>query len=532
RALGSKSGAKALAQQQGVPCLPGYFGADQSDEKFTAEATRIGYPVMVKAVAGGGGRGMRLVTEPQQLNAALHSARSEAASSFGSNELLVEKALLAPRHVELQIFADSHGNCIHLGERDCSVQRRHQKIMEESPSPAVDEALRERMGSCAVQLAQAAGYVGAGTVEFLLEGNEFFLMEMNTRLQVEHPVTEAVTGLDLVEWQIHVARGLPLPLQQNEVVFGGHAIEVRLCAEDEHFTPHTGTVQRFVAPTGVRCDHALQDGLVVSPYYDAMLGKLIAHGANRQAAIAQLGLALDQTVLLGLPTNRAFLRACLQHPVFANGDAAIPFLAEHADAIRQTLQHDAQQALPAASIAVHFSASTGAAPALALPFARPLRMRHGDRIYPFTLRELGQGKLSLSYGDTEHAALCQRKAPGQFAVSVDGLRHAVRLVPANGRWHVQVNGTELWLHDATLQPPAGAGAGNAGNELRAPFNGKVIALHFHAGDVVRRGTPLLVVESMKLEHVLAAPRDGVLASVEVATGQQVTPGQVLLRFTP
>ncbi|HEY1101885.1 MAG TPA: biotin carboxylase N-terminal domain-containing protein, partial [Burkholderiaceae bacterium] len=310
RALGSKSSAKQLALAHGVPVLPGYQGEDQRDARFTEEATRIGYPVMVKATAGGGGRGMRLVTAPGQLLAALASARSEARSSFGSDELLIERALLNPRHVEVQVFADAHGHCIHLGERDCSVQRRHQKIIEESPSPAVDAALRARMGQCAVALAQAAGYVGAGTVEFLLDvpaeeavaaapgrpkqgpdprpseaqdkpalgGSEphavgsvgaFFLMEMNTRLQVEHPVTELVTGLDLVAWQIRVARGEALPLAQDQVRFDGHAIEVRLCAEDMDFTPHAGTVQRFVAPEGLRCDHALEGGLVVSPHYDA-----------------------------------------------------------------------------------------------------------------------------------------------------------------------------------------------------------------------------------------------------------------------
>ncbi len=248
RALGSKSSAKQIAQARGVPCLPGYQGEDQSDQRFAAEAQRIGFPVMVKAAAGGGGRGMRLVTQAEQLQAAVQSARSEAQSAFGSGELLLERALLEPRHVEVQVFADTHGQCIHLGERDCSVQRRHQKIIEETPSPAVDAALRERMGRCAVELAQAAGYVGAGTVEFLLEGAEFYLMEMNTRLQVEHPVTEAVTGLDLVEWQLRVAQGEPLPLTQEQVRFQGHAIEVRLCAEDEHFTPHAGTVLHFLPP--------------------------------------------------------------------------------------------------------------------------------------------------------------------------------------------------------------------------------------------------------------------------------------------
>src|SRR5450830_851537 len=339
RALGSKAGAKALALAHGVPCLPGY----------AAEADRIGYPVMVKAVAGGGGRGMRLVQAPAQLAAALASAHSEALAGFGDGRLLIERALLRPRHVELQVFADRHGHVVHLGERDCSVQRRHQKIIEEAPSPAVGPGLRQRMGKCAVALARAAGYVGAGTVEFLLDGDDFYLMEMNTRLQVEHPVTEALTGLDLVDWQLRVARGELLPLRQEQIRFEGHAIEVRLCAEDEHFRPHTGRVLGFAEPPevqhfenpgaqgGLRFDHALEVGTEVSPHYDAMLGKLIAHAPTRDQAIARLRQGLAATVLLGLPSNRAFLSACLDHPVFRAGQALIPFLAEHGDALRAQL---------------------------------------------------------------------------------------------------------------------------------------------------------------------------------------------------
>ena len=336
RALGSKAAAKALAAQHGVPCLPGYAGDDQTEARFAAEAQRIGYPVMVKAVAGGGGRGMRLVQQAAQLPAALASARAEALAGFGHGDLLIERALLDPRHVEVQVFADAHGQVIHLGERDCSVQRRHQKIIEEAPSPAVDAALRERLGQCAVALARAAGYVGAGTVEFLLDGSDFYLMEMNTRLQVEHPVTEALTGLDLVEWQIRVARGGPLPLTQDQVRLQGHAIEVRLCAEDEQFHPHTGRVRHWSSPAAaaaftrapLRFDHAVEAGSEVSPHYDAMLGKLIVHAATRAEAIDQLTVALGELEVLGLPTNRAFLIECLQSEGFRAGAATIPFLAQ------------------------------------------------------------------------------------------------------------------------------------------------------------------------------------------------------------
>ncbi len=509
RTLGSKSAAKALAQARGVPCLPGYHGADQADATFAAEAARIGVPLMVKAAAGGGGRGMRLVTELAQLPRALASARAEAHAAFGSGELLLERALLAPRHVEVQVFADTHGHCIHLGERDCSVQRRHQKIIEETPSPAVSPALRERMGRCAVELAQAAGYVGAGTVEFLLEGDAFYLMEMNTRLQVEHPVTESVTGLDLVEWQLRVARGEPLPLTQQELRFAGHSIEVRLCAEDERFTPHAGTVGRFVPPEGVRFDHALFEGLVVPPYYDSMLGKLVAHAPTRGEAISQLASALDRLVLLGLPVNRALLAACLRHPVFLAGEARIPFLAEHGEALRAE-QAAAERAVCRAAARAAFGAP--AATPLACPFPRPTRLRHrGECI------ELGGGADAGAAGD-------QRPAPVAEAF------HAVALGPRS--WHVQRGAVDLVIEDASFDPPAGAGGAGAGNELRAPFNGKVVAVPVSVGTRVAQGDVLAVVESMKLEHSLSAVRGGVVAAVAVAPGQQVAPGQLLVSLEP
>jgi geranyl-CoA carboxylase alpha subunit len=535
RALGSKSHAKQLAQARGVPCLPGYHGEDQSDERLQAEAARIGFPVMVKAAAGGGGRGMRLVTEASQVLAAVQSARSEAQSTFGSGELLLERALLRPRHVEVQVFADAHGHCLHLGERDCSVQRRHQKIIEETPSPAVDAALRERMGRCAVALAQSAGYVGAGTVEFLVEGGEFFLMEMNTRLQVEHPVTEMVTGLDLVAWQLRVARGEPLPLTQEQVRFAGHAIEVRLCAEDEAFTPHSGMVLHFRAPRAgavdddfppaaravpgflppppgegwgggartpsLRFDHAIFPGLEVPPFYDSMLGKLVVHAPTRTEAIAQLASALDRLQLLGLPTNRAFLAACLRHPVFAAGEALIPFLAEQGDAIREALRAAESGVARAAGVAALFPC--GPAASLAVPFLRPLRLRHRGQIVEAPVREA--------------------ELPAQPVVSV---AHAPR------KFHLQHGAVDLFVEDASFDPPLGGPGASAANELRAPFNGKVIAVRAQPGAAVRKGDTLLVLESMKLEHALAATRDAVVQSLHVEPGQQAATSQVLVRFEP
>ena len=527
RALGSKSAAKALAVAQGVPCLPGYFGDDQSEATFEAEAQRVGFPLMVKAVAGGGGRGMRLVHEAAQLLPALRSARSEALAGFANGDLLIERALLRPRHVEVQVFADAHGRCVHLGERDCSVQRRHQKIVEETPSPAVSPELREQLGRCAVALAQAAGYVGAGTVEFLLEGQEFFLMEMNTRLQVEHPVTEAITGLDLVEWQLRIARGEPLPLAQEQIRFHGHAIEVRLCAEDEHYTPHTGRVRHFAEPpreAGLRFDHALETGGEITPHYDAMLGKLIVHAATRREAIDRLAHALDQTQLLGLPTNRAFLAACLRHPVFHEGGALIPFLAEEGETIRAMLVPP-----PDAVLAAVLAATYGAQPpaaALPCPFARPLRWQHGEQVLDLALHEQGQGALRLTVGE--------RSAQAQVAqgrVVIDGVTWPVVAVPLGaGRWQAQAGAHTIELADLSHAPRERAGGASAARELRAPFNGKLVAVHASPGACVAKGEPLLVIESMKLEHTLAAPRDVAVEAVSVTTGQQVAPGQLLITF--
>ena len=523
RALGSKSSARQIAQAQGVPCLPGYQGEDQSDARFVAEAQRIGFPVMVKAAAGGGGRGMRLVTQAAQLQAAVQSARSEAQSAFGSGELLLERALLEPRHVEIQVLADTRGHCIHLGERDCSVQRRHQKIIEETPSPAVDAALRERMGRCAVELAQAAGYVGAGTVEFLLEAGEFFLMEMNTRLQVEHPVTEAVTGLDLVEWQLRVAQGEPLPLTQEQLRFQGHAIEVRLCAEDEHFTPHTGTVVHFLPPPlgegrgggSLRFDHALFEGLEVPPFYDSMLGKLVVHAPTREDAIDQLAAALDRTQVLGLPTNRRFLAACLRHPQFRAGEALIPFLDHRAGELREALAQEEQLALVPSALAAIYADLGEYGSELPCPFPRPVRLLHRGRVLELQIRELAGGTLQVEQG-------------GQPQFIKPPITARVRM--ESGMWHLQVGPLDLVLEDVSFQPAANAGGGTGANELRAPFNGKVIAVKAQPGSAVARGDTLLVLESMKLEHALAASRDGVVKTVHVEQGQQAATSQVLVTF--
>jgi 3-methylcrotonyl-CoA carboxylase alpha subunit/geranyl-CoA carboxylase alpha subunit len=498
---------------------------------------------MVKAVAGGGGRGMRLVTDMAQLLPALHSARSEALAGFGNGDLLLERALLRPRHIEVQIMADQHDHCIHLGERDCSVQRRHQKIIEESPSPAVTSALRAQLGQAAIALAQSAGYVGAGTVEFLLDeaqdNKPFYLLEMNTRLQVEHLVTEMLTGLDLVEWQLRIARGEPLPLAQADVRLQGHAIEVRLCAEDAHFTPQTGTVQAFTAPEGLRFDHALHVGAVVTPHYDAMLGKLIAHAPTRSQAIAKLCAGLNQTMVLGLPTNRAFLAACLQHPVFRAGEALIPFLSEQADAVRQSL-HATSEARTVATLAVLY-ANQAPAKAMPSPFTRPVRMGLGmvlgEDTLSLNLQELGHGRVRIQTGELTHQA-CVARSAEMLHIDLNGQRWHARAVACRGsahalQWHVQLQGPEnfeLWLTDQSYSAPSTGVSAQASQSLRAPFNGKLIALHVQEGQSVKQGDAMLVIESMKLEHILCAPCDAVVHSLSASVGQQVGPGQVLVQW--
>jgi 3-methylcrotonyl-CoA carboxylase alpha subunit/geranyl-CoA carboxylase alpha subunit len=543
RALGSKAAAKALALAHGVPCLPGYAGADQGQARFVAEAARIGYPVMVKAVAGGGGRGMRLVGDAAQLPAALASARAEALAGFGQGDLLLERALSHPRHVEVQVFADAHGQVIHLGERDCSVQRRHQKIIEEAPSPAVDAALRERLGASAVALAGAAGYVGAGTVEFLLDGEEFFLMEMNTRLQVEHPVTEALTGLDLVEWQIRVARGEPLPLAQHQVRLRGHAIEVRLCAEDERFTPHAGRVLHWRPPKAaafqvapLRLDHAIQAGTEVTPHYDAMLGKLVAHADTREAAIDRLQAALGQLQVLGLPTNRAFLIECVADARFRAGQALISLLATEGERLREALLQKERQS------AVEFAPAAllgGASAPLACRYPVPLRWRHRDQLLAQAAHAQPSGAWAVAHAHGAPRALAvRRRADGALLVRAgDGAEQALHAVcvPTAGegaRWHMQCGAVDWWVDDLSLAPPAGSQAGPAASELRAPFNGKVVRIATQAGQALAAGQTALVIESMKLEHSLSLPADATVAELLVAEGQQVAPGQLLLRLAP
>jgi geranyl-CoA carboxylase alpha subunit len=440
RALASKARVRELAHARGIPCLPGYHGADQSEERLLAAARDIGFPLVVKASAGGG-RGARLVADAAELPAALRSARSEAQSACGSGELLLERALPHPRHIEVQVIADLHGRCLHLGERDCSVQRHHRKLVDEAPAPAVDPPLRERMGHMAVELARSAGHAGVGTVEFLLdEHGRFWLLKMNPRLQVGHAVTEMVSGLDLVEWQLRIACGERLPYRQEHLNLQGHAIAVRLCAEDEAFLPQTGRVQVFHAPPAgesrnggsrLRFEHALYEGAQVLSQDDALLGKLIAHGATREQAIGRLLAGLDALRMLGLPTNRRLLAACLRHPVFAAGEARIDFLEQHGDALRRALAAEEFGAAPEAALALLLP--HGPAAALPSPFPRPWRVRH--------------------HGELLDLPLCEADGVAVPPVQVASVRP--------GRWHLQHGAVDLFLEDASYDPPAGAGGGGA-----------------------------------------------------------------------
>ncbi|MDA1116850.1 MAG: ATP-grasp domain-containing protein [Proteobacteria bacterium] len=471
RALGDKANAKKLAAKAGVPVLPTYEGKPE-------------FPLVIKAIAGGGGRGMRLVRSAQELDAALASAKSEAAHAFGDGRVLLEKALLSPRHVEVQVFADTRGHCIHLGERDCSVQRRHQKLIEESPSPAVDAMLRAKLGAAAIAVARAAGYVGAGTVEFLLdEQGGFWFIEVNARLQVEHPVTEAITGLDLVEWQLRVAAGEPLPLKQEDIRFDGHAIEARLCAEDpcKDFLPQSGRLALWQPANGVRVDHALESGMEVPPYYDSLLAKLVAHGRTRDEAREKLAAALDGTLALGVRTNKSFLAAVLRDTTFAGPGASTSFLTARFAAWKAP---QADESLARGLYAAACAAAAG-------------------------------------YGEWSGWSNMSGTTPPSATSVLDG-----------SMLHFELDGHSYSWRDATMDPPNRAAAGLADGRLTAPMNARVVEVHAKAGDRIAAGGALVVLEAMKMEHTLAAPAALRVTGVYVAKGAQVAPGKLLMEFEP
>jgi geranyl-CoA carboxylase alpha subunit len=527
--MGNKRQSKVRMLAAGVPCVPGYSGEDQSDDTLIREAGDVGFPLMVKAAAGGGGRGMRLVETADDLPAALASARSEAANAFGSDELIMERAILRPRHVEVQVFADAHGNTIHLGERDCSVQRRHQKVIEEAPSPAVDADLRARMGEAAVLAAKDIDYTGAGTVEFLLDADEsFYFMEMNTRLQVEHPVTEMITGLDLVDWQLRVARGEELPLTQDEVIFEGHAIEVRLYAEDptRDFMPQTGIVQLWQpdANEEIRVDHALEEGQEISAFYDPMIAKIAAYGQSRDDARRRLVAGLNDTPLLGIRNNKTWLTACLQHETFADGEATTAFIADHADELLAVDPRPAQ-AVALVLLALRHAPDTGPWTSTGVT-EWPLRVDFGDGetvLIPVEMRNNSSFAVSFSEDHVEHLHL---DADG--LLTRDGQQISAASIIDGDTVYLEFDGVYVSATEILVPDNAGSGGASDGR-LVAPMPGRIVRVA-NVGDTVEEGDIVVVLEAMKMEHEITAPFAGVLSAVNVEADQQVTGRQLLAQI--
>ncbi len=534
KAMGNKACAKEIMRKAGVPCVPGYQGDDQSDAVMLREARRIGFPVMIKAVAGGGGRGMRLVADETAFPDALRSARSEANAAFGDAGVILERAIENPRHVEIQVFGDAFGHAIHLGERDCSVQRRHQKLIEEAPSPAVSAELRERMGAVAVAAVKAINYEGAGTLEFLLDAaGRFYFMEMNTRLQVEHPVTEAITGLDLVELQLRVARGEPLPITQKDVKFAGHAIEVRLCAEDagRDFMPQSGRMLRWLMPEDVRVEHALKSGADISPFYDSMIAKLISHGATRDEARGKLICALEQTVAFGVATNQAFLLACLRHPVVARGQATTAFIEQHRAEL--LAKNDAAAEVAMACLLLYATAPH-AGPwrrgrTLAATFPLPMRLELEGRIHEFEIVRAREGGYVVSDG-ADHRFEIGELESNSMRVHRNGVTEDIEFLRDRDRLYFMHRGRTCAVRDLTLAPPQAAGAAGGDGRVRAAMTGRVVAVLVKPGERVAAGQPVMTLEAMKMEHVHTAAVAGTVAAIDVAEGEQVTTGRIVVEI--
>ncbi len=552
QAMGLKAESKRLMEAAGVPLVPGYHGADQDPALLAAEAARIGYPVLIKASAGGGGKGMRAVLQASDFDAALASCKREAINSFGDDAVLIERYVQKPRHIEIQVFGDSQGDCVYLFERDCSVQRRHQKVLEEAPAPGMTAERRREMGEAAVAAAKAVGYVGAGTVEFIAEQDgRFYFMEMNTRLQVEHPVTEAITGLDLVEWQLRVASGEPLPLKQQELRMQGHAIEARICAEnpDGGFLPATGRldVARWPAHTSfergpVRIDAGVGEGDEISPYYDSMVAKLIVWGEDRAQALARLDAALRDTHIVGLQTNVAFLRRCAATASFAGADLDTGLIERERAALFD--QPGLPLQISAAAVVAHTLAKEAA-----LQSADPWTARDGWRMYGASTR-----RFDLEAAGTHHEVLLSRHHQGgmqltvagrslPFAVNSQGLeshelllgeglaqqRLTVQTYAQGERVAVFAAAGSALLTEVDVIAHAGEGGGEAGR-LTAPMPGKLVSFLAQPGDQVSKGQALAVMEAMKMEHTINAPRDGVVAELLYGIGDQVGDGAELLRL--
>ena len=536
QAMGNKAGAKEIMLKAGVPCVPGYQGADQSDAAMLAEAKKIGFPVMIKAVAGGGGRGMRLVPDAAAFPDLLRSARSEAQSAFGDANVILERAIADPRHIEIQVFGDRHGNAIHLGERDCSVQRRHQKLIEEAPSPAVAPQLRARMGAIAVNAIKSLGYEGAGTLEFLLDATgEFYFMEMNTRLQVEHPVTEAITGLDLVELQLRVAAGEPLGFCQDDITFTGHAIEVRLCSEDaaHDFMPQSGRMALWQMPGDIRVEHALQSGSEIPPFYDSMIAKLVSHGPTRDAARRQLIHGLEQTVAFGVTTNQAFLAACLRHPAFASGEATTAFIDNHRDQL--LAPRSGSEAAEISLAALLLYVSDPCAPpwrpgrTLAATFALSLRIEL-DGIHELEIQRERDGGYVVHRNGGAHRFEIDALGRDNIRFRHNGLTESAKFLRDGAMLYVLYRGITLAIRDLTLAAPAAAAATGSDGKVRAAMNGRVVAVLVQPGERVAAGQPVMTLEAMKMEHVHTAPVAGTISAIDVIEGEQVTTGRIVVEI--
>ncbi|HWD28294.1 MAG TPA: acetyl/propionyl/methylcrotonyl-CoA carboxylase subunit alpha [Rhizomicrobium sp.] len=509
RAMGLKDRAKALMQKAGVPVVPGYLGDDQSTEHLTDAAGRIGYPVLIKAVAGGGGKGMRKVDAASDFASALEGAQREAKAAFGNDTVLIEKYVTRPRHIEVQVFADNHGNAVHLFERDCSLQRRHQKVIEEAPAPGMSEAMRAGIGAAAVKAAKAVNYSGAGTIEFIADASEglradrIWFMEMNTRLQVEHPVTEAITGTDLVEWQLRVAAGETLPKTQDQLAITGHAVEVRLYAEDPQtgFLPSIGTLEHLRFPQGLRVETGVEEGDAVSPFYDPMIAKIIAHAPTREAAAAKLASGLESLEIAGLKTNNAFLIRALKHPDFVAGDIETGFIPRHLEELVPLAVTPPQMLAAAAQFVVDERPRTD----------DPWSAHDGFRLglpRPAQVDFLVEGARE-SVEAKSNAAAVQRLRSGAIAVMRAGETFVVH----------------------PFDPfEAADAAGAPSDRVVTPMPGKIIQLLVKEGDQVAKGQPLAVLEAMKMEHTLSAPAAATVESVGVAIGDQVTDGTVVVRF--
>ena len=553
RAMGSKAAAKALMAQAGVPLVPGYHGDAQDEATLTRAAGEIGFPVLIKASAGGGGRGMRIVETEDALGAAIAGAAREAIAAFGNGRLLIEKYLTRPRHIEIQVFADTHGNTVSLFERDCSIQRRHQKVIEEAPAPGLSPARRAHMGQAAVAAAQAVGYVGAGTVEFIAEGEDFFFMEMNTRLQVEHPVTEMITGLDLVEWQLRVAAGERLPLLQEALGIAGHAIEARIYAEDpaRDFMPSIGRISHLRTPEegpGVRVDSGVGQGDSITPYYDAMIAKLIVHGADRATALRRLRVALAAYEVVGVQTNLDLLRAIAAAPDFAAAELDTGFIARHPSVLGQ-----AQAAVPARvwAACVVAARTDRAAAQLAEPadpfspwrgadgwrmnVARQetILLQIGETTVAVRIGVAGDGLLLLTLPGADDVAEVSVAATednlGVMHLRLDGVPHRLRVVRRAGVLTVIDQGRNFVFRIVDpMAAPVSAVA--AGGKLTAPIPARVTRVLVAPGDVVVRGAALVVLEAMKMELTIAAPADGIIAAVPHRVDDMVQEGAELVRF--